>query len=303
MNPHHPPPPAIPRKRVKPIDFLIIATVLAVIVYVVYRVENVLVYEWSWWRTLQFVVSWDEKTGTLVPNLLLKGLMMTLRLAFWGTLVAAVIGLVMGLCRTSSNLFLRALARIYVELIRNIPPVVFLFIFYYFISSQIIPALGIDDFASNPPAQLVPVIEILFSPIGLFSNFLAGTICLAMLEGAYITEIVRAGVQSIGKGQWEAARAVGLSRFNVLRDIILPQAIRRILPPLAGQFITLVKDSSIVSLISIQELTFLTMEVSNTTTRFFEAWIITGFLYFSVCYSLAIVFSRLEKRMQESGWH
>ncbi len=303
MKAFRPPPPARPRKRVKPIDFLIIGTVIAVIIYIVYRVENVLVYEWSWWRTLQFVASWDDETGSLVPNLLLKGLMMTLRLAFWGTIAAAVIGLVMGLFRTSSSLFLRGLARIYVELIRNIPPVVFLFIFYYFISSQIMPMLGIDDFASNPPEKLIPAIEILFSPVGLLSNFLAGVISLAMLEGAYIAEIVRAGIQSINRGQWEAARAVGLSRFNVLRDVILPQAIRKILPPLAGQFITLVKDSSIVSLISIQELTFLTMEVSNTTTRFFEAWIITGFLYFSVCYSLAIVFARLEKRMQESGWH
>lgn len=303
MNERRLPPPAVPQKRVKPVDLLIIGTIVAAIVFVVYRVEHVLVYDWNWGRTFQYVISWDGETGTLVPNLLLKGLVMTLRLAFWGTIAAAIIGLIMGLCRTSSNLFLRIAARIYVELIRNTPPVVFIFVFYFFISSQIMPALGIDDFSSNPPSELVPLIEILFSPVGLLGNFLAGAICLAMFEGAYVTEIVRAGIQSIHKGQWEAARAVGLSRFNVLRDVILPQALRKILPPLAGQFITLVKDSSIVSLISIQELTFLTMEVSNTTTRFFEAWIITGCLYFIVCYPLAIMFSGLEKRMRESGWH
>ena len=110
----------------------------------------------------------------------------------------------------------------------------------------------------------------------------------------------RAGIQSIDRGQWEAARAIGLSRFNVLRDIILPQAIKKILPPLAGQFITLVKDSSIVSLISIQELTFLTQEVANTTTQFFEAWLLTGFLYFIVCYPLALLFGRLERKLKTS---
>ena len=296
-------PPAIVRKRIKPVDFLIIGLVISGVVFVIYRVEHVLVYDWSWGQIFEYVIIWDEATGTLVPNLLLKGLAMTLRLAFWGTIAAAFIGLVMGLCRTSTNLFLRPAARLYVELIRNIPPLGFIFVFYFFISSQIMPALGIDDFTSNPPPDLVPIIEILFGPIGLFNNFLSGAIVLAMFEGAYITEIVRAGVQSIHKGQWEAARAVGLSRFNVSRDVILPQALRNILPPLAGQFISLVKDSSIVALISIQELTFLTMEVSNTTTRFFEAWIITGLMYFVVCYSLAVLFARLEKKMRASGWH
>jgi len=303
MDQHRLPPPVKSRSRIKPVDFLIISVVVSLVVFVVYRVENVLVYEWNWGLIFEYVFSWDEETGSLVPNLILKGLLMTLRLAFWATIAAAIIGLLMGLCRTSSNLFLRAMARIYVELIRNIPPVVFIFVFYFFISSQIMPLLGIDDFSSNPPAKWVPVIETLFGPIGLFSNFVSGVIVLAMFEGAYITEIVRAGIQSIDKGQWEAARAVGLSRFNVSRDIILPQALRKILPPLAGQFISLIKDSSIVSLISIQELTFVTMEVSNTTTRFFEAWIITAFLYFMICYPLAVLFSRLEKKMQASGQH
>ena len=94
-----------------------------------------------------------------------------------------------------------------------------------------------------------------------------------------------------------AARAIGLSRFGVQRDIILPQAIRKTLPPLAGQFITLIKDSAIVSLISIQELTFLAIEVAASTTRVFETWIIVGFMYFVLCYFFAVLFGRVEKRM------
>jgi polar amino acid transport system permease protein len=121
-------------------------------------------------------------------------------------------------------------------------------------------------------------------------------VCLAMFEGAYITEIVRAGIQSIPKSQWEASRAIGLSPFHVLRDIILPQALQKILPPLAGQFITLIKDSAIVSLISIQELTFLATEVAASTTKVFETWILVGAMYFVLCYGFALLFAWLERR-------
>lgn len=292
-----PPPPIKKKPGLRPVDFLAFAILAAVIGYIVYRVDSVLVYHWQWDRVLQFIIRRDE-TGALVPNLLLKGVMMTLRLAFWSMIAAAIIGLVMGLCRTSSNLFLRLVARFYVEIIRNIPPLIFIFVFYFFISSQIMPMLGVDEFVRSASPQAAGIVGFLFSPIGLFSNFLTGMICLAMFEGAYIAEIVRAGIQSIERGQWEAARAIGLSRFNVLKDVILPQAIRKILPPLAGQFITLIKDSSIVSLISIQELTFLAVEVAATTTRVFETWIVVGLLYFAMCYPLALIFGRLEKKMR-----
>jgi polar amino acid transport system permease protein len=290
-----------PVSLVKPIDLIIVGVVIAVIGFLFYRVEHVLAYDWNWGLVFQYVVRIDAETGEVIPNLFLQGVAMTLRLAFWGTIMAAIIGIVMGFCRTSSNLFLKGISRIYVELIRNIPPIVFIFIFYFFISGQLLPVLGLDDVANTTSPLAISIIETLFGPISLFSNFFAGVVCLAVFEGAYITEIVRAGIQSIEKGQWESARAIGLSRFNVLRDIVLPQAIRKILPPLAGQFITLVKDSSIVSLISIQELTFLTQDVSNTTTHFFEAWIITGFLYFMICFPLARLFARLEVRMNLSS--
>ena len=289
------PPPVEKTRRVTLLDIAIFGIVIAVVVYTYYRVEHVLVYTWDWALVFEYVIRVDEITGEIFPNLFLKGVAMTLRLAFWGTLIAAVIGIVMGLCRVSNNLFLKVGSRLYVELIRNIPPVVFIFVFYFFISGQIIPLLGLDQVARNASPGTLAVMELLFGPIDLFTNFLAGLICLAVFEGAYITEIVRAGIQSIGKGQWEAARAIGLSRFFVLRDVIMPQALKTILPPLAGQFITLVKDSSIVSLISVQELTFLTQDVSNTTTHFFEAWMITAALYFMMCFPLAILFQRFER--------
>ncbi|MGB2492196.1 MAG: amino acid ABC transporter permease, partial [Candidatus Puniceispirillum sp.] len=220
----------------------------------------------------------------------------TLRLAFWATIVAAIIGLVMGFMRTSKNLAMRMVSRCYVELVRNIPPVVFIFIFYFFLSGQLMPLIGLDDIDKNGAFVSSDIFYTLFGDPKLFSNFVAGALCLALFEGAYITEIVRAGIQSVPKGQWEAARAVGLSPLDVLGNIIFPQAIRKILPPLAGQFITLIKDSAIVSLISIQELTFLATEVASSTTKVFETWIIVGAMYFALCYSFAALFAYLEKR-------
>lgn len=293
-----PPPPV--RKRLTLIDLLAFGTVIGVVLFAGYRVNEVLVYKWDWSRVLAYIARFDPDIGSYVPNLLLYGLATTLRLAIWGTILAGIFGLVMGFWRTCDNLTLRILSRSYVELIRNLPPLVFIFIFYFFISSQLFPALGVDNINPDSPAVANPVFRLLFGDPQLLSNFLSGVLCLALFEGAYITEIVRAGIQSIPKGQWEGARAIGLSPFNVLRSVIFPQALRRILPPLAGQFITLIKDSAIVSLISVQELTFMATEVGATTSKVFETWILVGGIYFVLCYSFALFFGALERRASRS---
>jgi polar amino acid transport system permease protein len=127
--------------------------------------------------------------------------------------------------------------------------------------------------------------------------FFSALVTLAIFEGAYIAEIVRAGIQSIDKGQWEAAHALGLSKWQQMRYIILPQAVQRILPPLAGQFISLIKDSSIVSVISIQELTFQGMELMATTYLTFEIWITISLLYLVMTLTCSLAVQRLEVRM------
>jgi polar amino acid transport system permease protein len=289
-------PPAQVRQKLTALDYVLFAMVLAAVIFVVWRVNSVLVYDWNWPRVFNFVIRFDEETQTWVANLLLQGLATTIRLAFWGTILAAMIGLVMGYWRTCETLALRIISRTYVELIRNIPPLIFIFIFFFFIASQVFPAIGLNNIDTSSPWVDNAAFRIAFGDPRLFSNFLSGLICLALFEAAYITEIVRAGIQSIGKGQWEAGRAIGLSRTNLLRDIIFPQAIRKILPPLAGQFITLIKDSAIISLISVQELTFLATEVAASTTKVFETWIIVGAMYFALCYFFAFVFARLERR-------
>ena len=278
-------------------DYVVFAILIAAVAYVWYRVDSVLEYRWDWAVIPHYLYRWDEEQQRWVANLLMQGLYTTIRLALWSIVLAALIGVVFGIMRTSRRLFPRLLSRVYVELIRNVPPLVFIFIFYFFISSQIMPLLGIEELVRSASPETLTWLEFLFGPPKLISNVISGVICLAMFEGAYVTEIVRAGIQSIPKTQTEAGLSIGLSRLKLMRYVILPQAVQRVVPPLAGQFITLVKDSSIVSLISIQELTFLAIETAVSTTRVFEVWITVAGLYFCVCYFCALLFDWMERRM------
>ena len=288
------------RRRLGWLDAIIILSVFALLAYVYYRIDTVLHYRWDWSFLPQYLIRWDAEQQRWAANILLQGLLTTLRLALWSMLLAAIIGVFMGVMRTMQRLLPRLISRAYVELIRNIPPLVFIFIFYFFISSQIMPLLGVESWVRSADPTTLTMIEWLFGPPALLENVLSGIICLALFEGAYVTEIVRAGIQAVPQTQREAGLSIGLGRWSLMRYIVLPQALQKVVPPLANQFITLIKDSSIVSLISIQELTFLGTEVSVSTSRVFETWIAVAVLYFIICYGLALLFSRLERR---SAWN
>lgn len=275
---------------------MIIALVLALVVYIYIRVTDVLVYKWDWSFLPGFFFRVDEDTGSWRANLLVEGLLTTIRLSIWAMILASIIGVALGIMRTVRRLLPRMVAIAYVGLIRNIPPLVFIFVFYFFISSQLMPLLGIDRWARSLGDDGAFTIEVIFGDPKLLENLISGILCLAMFEAAYISEIVRAGIQSIPKGQIEAGQSLGLGRFSVFRDIILPQALHKVAPPLANQFIMLVKNSAIVALISIQELTFLGTEIAVSTRKPFETWITVAVLYFILCYALALIFDRLEQR-------
>jgi polar amino acid transport system permease protein len=251
------------------------------------RVETVLVYRWNWAPIPNYLMRWDEARG-LVPNLLLQGLATTLRLSLWGMALAALIGALVATARISPILFPRLCARAYIELMRNTPPLVLVFVGYFFVASQVMPFLPIDTLSRILPEALV-------GDPRLLRNFLSALLVLAMFEAAYVAEILRAGIESIDRGQWDAGLALGLPRWSLLRHIILPQAITRMIPPLCGQFISLVKDSSVVSLVSVQDLTFMANDVAVSTQRVFETWIATSAIYFVVCFTLSRLFARLEK--------
>ena len=278
------------------VDTIVIASAVFLVAYIIYKVDTVMIYNWHWGFLWEYILRWDEEQQAYAPNLLLKGLATTFRLVIWSMLLASIIGIVMGIMRTSSRVFFRTVSRLYVEFIRNMPPVVFIFVFFFFLSSQFVPLLGIDELSVNASPETIALLEILLGPPELFANVISGILCLALFEGAYITEIIRAGIQSIDKGQTEAGQSIGLTRFQTLRWVIFPQAVQKVIPPLTGQFITLIKDSSIVSLISIQELTFLAQEVAYSTQYVFEIWLFVAGVYFCICYSLALLFAKLEKR-------
>jgi polar amino acid transport system permease protein len=285
------------RLRFTWLDAVLLAAVAFAVGYVAWRAGSVLHYRWDWSRIPPYLLRFDEAKQRWVTNLLIDGLLTTIRVSLWSAVLAAVFGTVMGLARVSKRLLPRLIGTTYVELIRNIPPLVFVFVFYFFITSQITPLLGVDAFVRGASPSALAVIEVLFGPPRFLPAVLSAILCLALFEGAYVTEIIRAGVTSIEKGQWEAAAAIGLSRLRTLRLVVLPQAIQRVTPPLANQFISLVKDSSIVSLISIQELTFLGNEVAASTSRVFEVWIVVAAMYFLLCWCLSLGFERLERRM------
>jgi len=289
------PDPNAPR-RVGWLDVVVIALALAFVVYVYGRVSDVLVYKWDWSFLPGFFLRFDDETGSWQTNILLEGFLATIRLSILAMIIASVVGLVLGVMRTASRLLPRMIASAYVGLIRNTPPLVFIFVFYFFISSQIMPLIGIDRWVRGLDDDQGWLFAIILGEPKLLENMISGVICLAMFEAAYITEIVRAGIQAIPRGQIEAGQSLGLSRFDVFRDVILPQALQKVTPPLASQFIMLVKNSAIVALISVQELTFLGTEIAVSTRKPFETWITIAGMYFLLCYGLALLFGRIERR-------
>jgi polar amino acid transport system permease protein len=202
---------------------------------------------------------------------LTQGLWVTIWISFVSGFFGLIIGLITGLCRISKNPTLRGLAVLYIELIRGTPLLVQIFIFYFFIGT----VLHLD-------------------------RIVAGVGALSLFVGAYTAEIIRAGIQSISKGQSEAARSLGMSAAETMIHIVLPQAFKRVLPPLAGQFISLIKDSSLVSVIAITDLTKSGREIITSSFATFEIWFTVALLYLVVTSVLSQLLFWLERRFARS---
>jgi polar amino acid transport system permease protein len=278
-------------------DWVILGVLIAFFNYIWFTIEGTLNYSWRWHLIPNYILGWHTTREEYFANLLLQGLIATIRISIYASILALVLGTILGVARCSANLTVRMLARTYLEFLRNIPPVVVVFIFFFFLSQQLIDALNLERWARGIARQENNgVWEFFFGDMRRFPSLVAGIIVLALFESAFVGEIIRAGIQSIPKGQREAARSIGMSSFQEMRYIVLPQAMKKVVPPLANQFITLIKDSSILSLISVQELTYKTVELVASSRMIFEAWITTAAFYFIVCFGLSRIFARLEKR-------
>ena len=223
-------------------------------------------YHWPWYRIPRFLFTTDGDAWTAGP--LLRGLGVTLEISALSLLCTLILGLTTALFRLSDSFSARAIARGYLELIRNTPLLIQIFFVYFVVA----PILNIGAFAS-------------------------AILALSLFEGAYAAEILRAGIVSLHRGQWEAAHSLGLGAFDTYRDVILPQAIRRVLPPLAGQGISLIKDSSLVSTIAIYELTMQGQRIVAETFLAFEIWFTVAAIYLILTFGLSLVVHMLERRM------
>lgn len=282
--------------RFTPLDAVLIVLLLAAGVFLSHRIGVDMNYHWQWPVILQYIVRTDG--GSWAAGSLAQGFLTTVKLSLWATALATLLGTITGLMRVSHSLFYRLVAGSYVEMVRNLPPLVLVFIVYFFIGDRIMTLLGVEDFIRSASPSTQAVLTFLFAAPARLSGFFAGLATLVLYEAAYITEIVRAGIQSIEQGQWEAAHALGLSRWQQLRYVILPQALQRILPTLAGQLISTIKDSAIVSVISISELTFQGLELMSATYLTFEIWITITALYFILTFTFSMGVRRLEGFIQ-----
>ena len=279
------------------LDGVILTAVLGFFGFFCYRLFFELNYKWNWPVIPTYLVRFDPEQQRWVANVLLEGFFTTIRLSVWAMLFAVLLGFLVGILRISPRLFCRLTGRTYVEAIRNTPPLVLVFIFYYFISDQLFAWLAVEDLFRASPQGVQELLTLLFAGPALITRFLSGVLTLALFQGAYIAEIVRAGIEAIDTGQWEAGRTLGLTRWQLMRLIILPQAVKIMLPPLAGEFINTVKWSSIVSIISIEELTFQGLQVMASTQATIEVWLTVSGLYLVLCLALSLIVRRIERRL------
>jgi len=283
------------------LDAILLFLLLAGICFAGYRITVGLHYNWNWSVIPQYIIRYDADSGRWIANYLLQGLLTTIRLSFWAGLLAMVFGLFMAIARTGRSVLGRLVSRCYVELMRNLPPLVLIFIFYYFLADQLALFLGIDELVRTASEQVRSILSLFFCRPEQFSAFAAATLTLALFEGAYLAEIIRSGIQGVATHQWEAAHALGLTRTNTLRYIILPQAFRQVLPTLAGQFISLIKDSAIVSVISIQELSYQGTQLMASTYLTIEVWVTISLMYLLLTLPASIGVSWLEQKWQQSA--
>jgi polar amino acid transport system permease protein len=215
--------------------------------------------------------------GRWSPGIMVQGIWVTLKISLFSIIFGILIGVIGGIARISDNPALKWSAITYVELIRGSPLLVQIFIWYFVLGTminQLLIAYGFQE----------------------ISNVWYGIAALACFTGAYVTEIVRAGIQSIHRGQMEAARSLGMTYPQSMRHIIMPQAMRRILPPLAGQFISLIKDSSLLGLIAVRELLKATREVVTTQLNTFEMFFTCAALYLVMTFALSMFVQYLERK-------
>jgi len=252
------------------LDSLLFAVLAGLLILFLFKGTEKLGYNWQWFRIPEFIFKYDD--GQFIPGPLLQGLWVTLKISAISFVLTFAIGLATAILRLSNSFVSNSLSRLYLETVRNTPLLIQLFFIYFVIA-----------------------------PIVGFNGFWASVIALSLFEGAYASEIFRAGITSIDKGQWEAAFSLGGSKKFAYINVILPQAIPRIAPPLAGQAISLVKDSALVSTVAVYDLTMQGQAIISETFMTFEIWFTVAAIYLSVTLLLSWTLDKMAQRFK-SRW-
>lgn len=226
-------------------------------------------YQWQWDRVPDYIAFYEE--GEWWPAELIEGLFVTIKISLISLLFTLVIGLTTALLKLSNSVVGRALATGYIELIRNTPLLVQIYLLYFVFG----PVIGLDRFAT-------------------------AVLALSLFQGAYTAEIFRGGLNSISKGQFEAAKSLGLNPFHTYYDVILPQLLQRTLPPLTNEVVSLVKNSSIVSVMAIFDLTTEGRNIVAETAMPFEIWFTVAAIYLLLTLSLSALSALLEHKLGAS---
>ncbi|MBW2657989.1 MAG: amino acid ABC transporter permease [Deltaproteobacteria bacterium] len=248
-------------------DVIIYILIMTGITYLILKGASEQGYFWQWFQVPKYLYTFEDGNFTAGP--LLEGLKVTLYITGISMVLTYIIGLVTALLRLSDSIIGKVSARVYLEVARNTPLIVQLFFIYFVVA----PVLGIDR---------------------LFAAILA----LSLFEGAYASEIYRSGIVSLPKGQWEACHSLGLTGFDTYRTVILPQAIRRVLPPLTSQTISLIKDSSLVSVIAVYEMTMQANAIVAETFLTFEIYFTIAAIYLLITVFLSQLVALLERRFK-----
>ena len=252
--------------RSRTFDVLQFAVLSAALIWLTVRGAESMGYNWQWYRLPQYF--WKVIDGELIWGPLITGLGVTIELSIYSMILTVLIGLVTAFLRQSDSVSGEILAKVYLEGIRNTPLLVQMLVFYFVIS----PIVGID-------------------------RFWTGVLCLSVFEGSFASEIIRAGINSVPRGQWEAAASIGLSRRDIYRYVVLPQAVPLMLPPMTGVLINLIKHSAIVSVIAVFDLTTEGRNVIADTFMSFEVWLTVAGMYLVITCSLSVFVSYLERRV------
>jgi polar amino acid transport system permease protein len=276
------PPPAARVDRVRRIPYWLVAAVILAIFFL--------------WVML------TDPDYQVILAAVIQGVRVTVTVTIIAYALSLMLGLIIALMRVSHNRLAQEVSTFYVEIIRGVPMLVIL----YYIAFVAMPALVVPV---NALGQALLSVGILADPARALSevtvrqvNFTArAVIALTIGYSAFISEIFRAGIESIGRGQMEAARSLGMSYGRAMRHVILPQAIRTVLPPLGNDFIAMLKDSSLVSVLGVQDITQMGKVYAASTFRFFETYNVVAYLYLVMTVGLALVMRVLEKRAPHRG--